>query len=401
MLKQNGRMLVLACWVLGMLSGLPAARAQQSVSPVSSGQKAFSLSERKIIPGDRLRISIAEQPDLNRVYPVAGDGTIDFGFIGRIGIAEKSGREAADEIKRLLEETYFKEATVTVAIAEFVEGAILVIGAVSKPGSIPFSGGEILTVMEAISLQGGLTREAAGNQVKILRWKSGAGMAREIITVDVQSMYEDMDFSKDQYLRPRDIVFVPSLGATESTRSEFLALGEVGTPGFHPYSEGLDVIRAVMRAGGVGKTAKWNSARILRPNKTGQYSIIPIDLSRLFGAADMSMNLPVLAGDILFVPSAEQANRGQAYLLGEVARQGALPLSLDGDMTLAKAILGSGGFAQFANDSKVKILRKAPDGTKQTLIIDVGRILKTGAFEDDVPLENGDVIIVPEKMLGF
>ena len=101
------------------------------------------------------------------------------------------------------------------------------------------------------------------------------------------------------------------------------------------------------------------------------------------------------------MPSAEQANRGQAYLLGEAARQGALPLSLDEDMTLAKAILGSGGFSQFANDSKVKILRKAPDGSKQTLIVDVGRILKTGAFEDDVPLENGDVIIVPEKMLGF
>ena len=392
---------VMCSGLIGLLVGASHGWAQQPASTLSAEKKTSLLSERKIIPGDRLRISVAEQPDLNRVYPVAGDGTIDFGFIGRITIAEKSGGEAAHEIKRLLEETYFKEATVTVDIAEFVEGAILIIGAVQSTGSIPFSGGEILTVMEAISLKGGLTREAAGNQVKILRWKSGAGMAREIITVDVQSMYEDLDFTKDQYLRPRDIVFVPSLGAADSVRSEFLALGEVGTPGFHPYSEGLDVIRAVMRAGGVGKGAKWSSARILRPNKTGQYTIIPIDLSRLFGAADMNMNLPVLAGDILFVPSTEQANRGQAYLLGEVARQGALPLSLDEDMTLAKAILGSGGFAQFANDSKVKILRKAPDGSKQTLVIDVGRILKTGAFEDDVPLENGDVIIVPEKMLGF
>lgn len=388
-------------WLIGLLVCATSLLAQESDKETMGEKRLPLLSERKIIPGDRLRISVTEQPDLNRVYPVAGDGTIDFGFIGRINIAEKTGKEAAEEIERLLEETYFKEANVTVNIAEFVEGAILVIGAVKMPGSIPFSGGEILTVMEAISQQGGLTREAAGNQVKILRWKSGGGMAREIITVDVQSMYEDLDFSKDQYLRPRDIVFVPSLGAADSVRSEFLALGEVGTPGFHPYSEGLDVIRAVMRAGGVGKGAKWNSARILRPNKTGQYAIIPIDLSRLFGAADMTMNLPVLAGDILFVPSAEQANRGQAYLLGEVTRQGALPLSLDEDMTLAKAILGSGGFAQFANDSKVKILRKAPDGSKQTLVVDVGRILKTGAFEDDVPLENGDVIIVPEKMLGF
>ena len=74
---------------------------------------------------------------------------------------------------------------------------------------------------------------------------------------------------------------------------------------------------------------------------------------------------------------------------------------MDQENTLARVLMASGGLGKFANDSKVKILRSAPDGSKQTLVVDVSRILKTGIFDEDVPLQNGDVVIVPEKILGF
>ena len=176
-MKHHILLSMLCCW-LAAQAGIPAVFAQQADMKKPETKKESALLVRKIIPGDRLRISVAEQADLSRVYPVAGDGTIDFGFIGRINIAEKTVNEAAAEIKRLLEETFFKEASITVEVAEFVEGAILIIGAVQKTGALSFSGGDILPVMEAISTQGGLTREAAGNQVKILstiRHRSSAG----------------------------------------------------------------------------------------------------------------------------------------------------------------------------------------------------------------------------------
>jgi hypothetical protein len=47
----------------------------------------------------------------------------------------------------------------------------------------------------------------------------------------------------------------------------------------------------------------------------------------------------------------------------------------------------------------VKVLRTAPDGTKQTLIVDPGSILKSGDFDRDVPLRDGDVVIVPERTI--
>ena len=357
---------------------------------------------RTIMPGDRIRMTVAEQPDLDRVYAVAGDGTIDVELLGRTRIADLTSAEAADLVESRLEEGFFRKATVTIEVADFVEGNVIMTGAISSPGSMAFSSDQIMTLTEAILSRGGLTRRAAGTEVKIVRWKPGGSMEREIITVDVQSMLEDLDFTGDQYLRPRDLVVVPSLGEGADRMNEYLTLGEFGSPGFHPWSPNLDMIRAVTRAGGISREGILTAARVLRQDPdTGQYSAIPVDLSLLFGAADMSMNIPVRAGDILFVPSARQATRGTIYLLGEVASQGAVSLPMNQEATLAKTILGSGGFARFANESRVRILRTGPDGNKQTLHVDVGRILKTGAFEDDVPLLDGDVVIVPERILTF
>lgn len=358
-------------------------------------------SGRRILAGDRLNISVKEQPDMSRVYAVAGDGSVDFAFAGRVVIAELTSDEASRKLESVLEDKYFKEANVTISIANFVEGDVLVTGAVRASGSLPFRGDSILTLMEAISRSGGLSENAAGERVRILRWLPGGSMERQGIEVNVRAMLDTMDFAKDQYLRPRDIIVVPFRGEEEG-RNEFLALGEVKTPGFHPYTEDLDVIKAVTRMGGLGEFADWSGARILRPRPSGEYAVIPLDLGRLFSAADMSMNQPLQKGDIFFVPSVRNLVRAQVYLLGEVNKPGAVALSPGPNATVARLILDQGGVTPFANSGKVQILRTAPDGSKKTMLVDVGRILKQGSFEEDVPLQDADVVIVPEKgLLGL
>lgn len=349
--------------------------------------------------GDRLRIVVVEDDQLSKTYPVAGDGTIDFGFIGRIPVDGLTTEQAAAKLKSVLEKTYYKRATVSVEVDEFVEGSVMIVGAVARPGPIGYQGDQILTLMEAIALAGGLNANADASNIRILRWRPGAGLQRQIIQVDVKSMYETLDFSKDQFLRPRDMVVVPTLGRGEKM-AEFLALGEFARPGFHPHSPGMNIIRAVALAGGINREARMDAVRLLRPDSAnGTYQAIPVDLSRLFGAADMTMNIPVLPGDILFAPSAAQSSSGRIYLLGEVSSPGIYPLPLQGEATLARTLLTHGGFSKFANTSRVRIQRTAPGGQKQVLEVDVGRILKTGSFEEDVPLRDEDVIIVPERII--
>ncbi len=367
-----------------------------------AGTAMAQKSPRRILNGDRLRINILESPEMSRDYAVAGDGTIDIELIGRVEIAELTSEEAAAKIESLLEKGYFKQATVSVEVSTYVEGNILLLGEVQHPGTIPFRGDQILTLVEAIAQAGGLNNTAAGKEVRILRWKPGAGMERQVLTADVQTMMSTLDLSQDQFLRPRDIIIVPRLGQGQGT-GEYLVLGEAHDPGFHPYSKGMDVIRAITSAGGFNNTANLPNARILRPeNKGGGYNIVPIDLARLFNGADMAQNVPVLAGDVLFIPSLSQSTGGRVYLLGQVAQPGAYPLPLDQNATLARTILAYGGIPRFADGKRVKLVRFAPDGSKQSMIVDVDAILKNGSFEKDVPLKNEDVVIVPEgNILGI
>lgn len=358
---------------------------------------ADSPGTRPIMAGDRLRITVVEAPEMNRVYPVAGDGSLDLGLLGRVVVDGLTPGEAAQDIESKLESRYFKRATVSIEVAEFVEGSLLVLGGVVSPGEVPFKGDEIVTLMEVIGRSGGLAPMADGKNVKILRWKRGGGLEREVISVDVKAMLDNLDFTKDQFLRPRDIILVPSLGAGEGS-GEFLALGQFGSPGFHPHSEGMDVIRAVAKAGGLSINAKMDAGRLLRLDGSGSYRVMPLDLSRLFGQADMTMNMPILPGDILFVPTAEQSSGGKVYLLGEVNAPGMLTIPLDRETTLARTLLTGGGFTKFANTARVRVQRSGPGG-RQVMEVDVGRILKTGNFDDDVPLQNEDVIIVPERLI--
>ena len=87
-------------------------------------------------------------------------------------------------------------------------------------------------------------------------------------------------------------------------------------------------------------------------------------------------------------------------IFGQVIRQGKYELPLDEDITISQAILRAGGFAQFANPDKVKLVRKTPAGNK-TIVVNCDDIMRKGILQKDVYIRNGDVVIVDEKVVNF
>jgi protein involved in polysaccharide export with SLBB domain len=99
------------------------------------------------------------------------------------------------------------------------------------------------------------------------------------------------------------------------------------------------------------------------------------------------------------------ANRlvGRAYIWGQVHNQGALDMEMNENLTAGEAIMRAGGFEDFANKKKVKVVRAAPDakGQKQTFDLDMEQILEKGKTEKDIALQPGDLIIVPSRLVNF
>jgi protein involved in polysaccharide export with SLBB domain len=101
----------------------------------------------------------------------------------------------------------------------------------------------------------------------------------------------------------------------------------------------------------------------------------------------------------------DQANKllGRVYVWGQVRQQGGIDLTVNENLTAGKAILRAGGFGDFANKKRVKLVRSGgTDGAgKQTFELNMVEILEKGNTERDVVLQPDDFIIVPSRLINF
>jgi polysaccharide biosynthesis/export protein len=91
---------------------------------------------------------------------------------------------------------------------------------------------------------------------------------------------------------------------------------------------------------------------------------------------------------------------GRVYVTGQVRNQGPLDIPPDETFTVSRAIIRAGGFADFANKRRVKLVRKNGDKT-ETIVVDLELVIKKGRTDKDPVVEPDDTIIVPERLINF
>jgi polysaccharide biosynthesis/export protein len=199
--------------------------------------------------------------------------------------------------------------------------------------------------------------------------------------------------------------------------------GEVHSPGLYTINKPNETIRdLVMRAGGTTDNAAQMiiltprpagvDENINEPAPTGAQlpvvadsygatqsvahseSAYAIDLSKEH-SDDRYLNLPVRAGDTIYVP-----RTGSATVIGWVYS----PKTIDvtPGLSVLNAISQAGGTLFAADTSNIKILRPGPGHETQTLTINLNDI--KAARAPDVPVEGNDVIDVsysPVRIPGY
>jgi protein involved in polysaccharide export with SLBB domain len=94
---------------------------------------------------------------------------------------------------------------------------------------------------------------------------------------------------------------------------------------------------------------------------------------------------------------------GRVYVWGQVRNQGPIDIAVNENLTAGKAVLRAGGFGDFANKKRVKIVRGGgkEGATKQNFELNMVDILEKGKTEKDVVLQPDDFIIVPSRLINF
>ena len=85
-------------------------------------------------------------------------------------------------------------------------------------------------------------------------------------------------------------------------------------------------------------------------------------------------------------------------VLGAVNSPGSVQIPPEKTITLLDAIARSGGFSRLANRNRVSLTRTQSDGQTVNFTIDADQLV-SGDANNRSPVQDGDVIYVPERML--
>lgn len=186
-----------AVWLAAILSACGGA---PRTTPRAEGSAA---PDTTLGVGDSFDVRVYGEEELSGKYQVAGDGMIDFPFIGRVEVAGHEPTAVAAAIQgRLKSGGYLVNPQVSVLVTDYASKHVSVMGAVVKPGIFPLTNG--ITIVHAISLAGGLTPLASGNDVIVSRRVHGA-LKRFRVPVDDVSEGRAEDFP----LQAGDIIYIP------------------------------------------------------------------------------------------------------------------------------------------------------------------------------------------------
>jgi polysaccharide export outer membrane protein len=95
------------------------------------------------------------------------------------------------------------------------------------------------------------------------------------------------------------------------------------------------------------------------------------------------------------------ANIGRVYVSGLVRLPGPQVYNKTERMTASAAIIKAGGFAEFADQKKVRVTRKDKEGSTQTFMVNMKAVLEQGKVDADVELKENDYIFVPRRLINY
>jgi len=285
---------------------------------------ALAQNEYVIGEGDLLRVTVYDNPDLTTEARVSADGKITVALIGEVVVSDKSVSEAERTIAKMLSDGYVVKPQVTIFITEFKSKKVTVLGEVGKPGIVVLRGAS--TLMEVLSDAGGITLNA-GDAIVITRKLIKPSPERKLI----RTLGDTNDGNDSKEKDPANAVL--SMLTEKSEKNDTKSNDE------------LNVI---------------------------------VDTKRLFEDGDVTANVPVQAGDSIYVPKA-----AFVYVNGEVKTPGAYKITKG--LTVLKAITIAGGFTIKASESRTRIIRMTEKGE-----------VKIKAKFDDLVMPD-DIIMVPES----
>jgi polysaccharide biosynthesis/export protein len=177
--------------------------AAWSLLTLTAQAQQQQVGDYALNPGDQLEVSVWKEPDLTKTVIVRPDGKISFPLTGEVTAIGRTVSQVQTEIAGKLK-TYIPEPVVTVTMTALDGNKVYVIGQVNKPGAYVMN--PRLNVLQALSIAGGMTAFASGNDIIVLR---KAGSQQRVLPFRYGDVSKGRTIEQNVALEAGDVIVVP------------------------------------------------------------------------------------------------------------------------------------------------------------------------------------------------
>lgn len=360
------------------------------------GVEAPIISEEYILmPGDNLLVTIKGKVNYSYNTWVTYEGKIQVVIksifseklekLETADVIRLSGltiKEAQDSLTKVFLK-YYNDVSVKLTLVGLRSGVVLVTGEVYFPGT--YYAMPVERVSQIIAKAGGITPNGSKIDIKLIRGK-------DTLKVDIEKFENEGDVTANPFVQSGDKIYVPQITNSVQIRGAIFGRGEyrlrtsVTTVERERISEGRYEIRenerlldVLKKAGGVTPWADLENAYLERETPRASKIKIPLNLKKLLLEKDLSYNLELKNGDIIYIPEIED----NIYVNGEVVNPQAI--KFQNNLTITQYIAMAGGYTKYADTKRVYIIRK---GKKISQL-------------NNLELLPGDIIYVPRISIKF
>jgi polysaccharide biosynthesis/export protein len=410
----------------------------------------------KLGPGDRVRVDVLNVPEYSGEYIVLVDGTLNLPVIGAIPVGGYSLTDASKIISTRYS-PLVKRPFVTVGLLIPRPIQVSIAGEVNRSGSYTIPLAETRkfpTLSQVVQLAGGVSQTSDLRRVQIARGGRvrtfnllavirNADLSQDITLRDGDRVFIPTSTSSNA----NDIARISGSNlSSQETSIKIAIVGEVGKPGTYTMkAEGSSspagsssgggrvslptLTEAMKLAGGATASADIGKIQVRRLTKNGSTQSININLIKLLDNRDATQDLVLQDGDTIYLPSdpvigsygsrrlvsssfgPQVLNPIKVAIVGQVNRPGTYNLKGEANSstsggqtvnvnlsppTVTQAIQAAGGIRQTADVRQVVLQRFNRQGRGQAVKLNLWSMLTTGDLGQDLVLQEGDRILIPE-----
>jgi polysaccharide export outer membrane protein len=171
----------------------------------------------------------------------------------------------------------------------------------------------------------------------------------------------------------------------------FSVIGAVQKPDQYQIIQPITLVAALSGAGGLNFQKAGDAALIQRSyeNPDSPYQI-EVNLKKLLFEGDMSLDLPIMPGDVVNVPVRVDTS---VYVIGDVTKPGPFDYPSEKGIYVSRALAMAGGPTKTSKLSSAALVRQLPDGSIERTPVDPGKIMK--GKMPDIAMQPNDILYIP------